>query len=518
MPIRAQFDTNVYNRFNNPTSLGEVMGAVQGVQGIVNNSRVMKREEELKDDDKFLNDLYAKNFAGWDGRDPAEFQRRKQAVDIEVQKTKPSLFGKALGMSKTIEDAMNGRLKQGIDLDSAILDNEKKQIDAYSSQLTFNSDFLKDMEYKQGIIGNQFALVAEGKQGYADAVHKIKSLGIEANLPTEEQFNQNPGRFYDYLVKQKMQNDEKINALTLREKELGIKKSEKEMKWYDRLQQATINQKNRSGTGGGLGSDLSSADDLAAYQLARKIGGVRGIKTIYPTIVKRLKEGLTIDEIQDQLRYAQQSTDFTGPAREGMQQIFAGKSGKAVDAAFDYFDDLLAKGDKKAAANYLKASARKSVPAEMQKQIMGTERALQFIGEIENDLAEFEANGGNTNIFSGTAENVRKKLGYVKDPEMRKIAEKIHFAIMRYRRDMSGAAFSVPESAEYKAVYPSIDKTGKLNSALIDAIKETFSGDISQFYRNTMGENAYNEFIGGGAGGGGAVNEKATQLRSKYGY
>jgi hypothetical protein len=519
MPIRTPISTDVYNGFRrNETSLGEVMGAVQGIQGMVQNSRVAKREQQLTEDDKYLNDLYAQNFAGWDGRDPAEFQRRKQAVDLEVQKTKPSLFGKALGYSKTLEDAMYGRIKSGHDIDSAVLDNEIKEMELYKLRLDFNRDFLNDIKGQQDTIGKYYALVSEGKLTKQEADHRIRSLGIKARLPSDEEFKQDPLQYYDYLVAQDMKTKQELADLTNKEKSLGIQKSEKELEWYDRLQRATINQKNRSGTGSRLGSDLSSADDLAAYQLARKIGGVRGIKTIYPTIVKRLKEGLTIDEIQDQLRYAQQSTDFSGPAREGMQQIFGGKSGKAVDAAFDYFDDLLAKGDKKAASDYLRSVARKSAPAEMQKQVEGTERALEFIDEIESDLENFEANGGNTNIFSGKAENVRKKLGYVKDPEMRKIAEKIHLAIMKYRNKMSGAAFSVPESAEYKEVFPSTEKTGKLNTALIDAIKETFSGDVGQFYRNAIGDNAYNEFIGGGGGSGGVENEKAAQLRSKYGY
>jgi hypothetical protein len=509
MPIRTPFSTDVYNGFRkNETSLGEVLGAVQGIQGMVQNSRAQKREEQLTEDDAFINDTYSRNFAGWDGRDPAEFQRRKQAIELEVQKTKPKLFGKTLGLSKTIEDAMYGRIEQGIDLDSNILDNEKKQIDSYSSQLTFNRDFLKDLEYQQGIVGNQFALVAEGKQSYADAVHKIKALGVEANVPTEEQFNQNPGKFYDYLVKQKMQNDEKINSLTMKEKELGIAKSEKELGWFDRLKSAEINQKNRSGAGGGAGgTDTAGVDEgtqIAAWSMAVKLGGgQRSAAKIYPSIISRLKQGYTLDQIADETRFSQQSSEFSGPAREGMQQIYAGKSGKAVDSAFEYFDDILAKGDKKAASDYLRASARKSAPAEMQQQVMGTERALDFINEIEEDLTNFEANGGSTNIFSGKAENVRKKLGYVKDPEMRKIAEKIHTAIMKYRRSMSGAAFSVPESAEYKAIFPSTDKTGALNTSLIDAIKETFSGDVKQFYENTMGTNAYNAFIGGGSDGGG---------------
>lgn len=249
MPMRSQLDPSVYQGFYNnqrQTSIADVMGAVQGIRGMVADSRMQKKEEELNEDDRFLNDVYARNFSDWDGRDPAEFQRRKQSVNAEIQKTKPKLFGKSLGMSKTIEDAMNGRIEHGIDIDGKILDNEKKEIEVFSAQQDFNRDFLKDIEYQQGIVGKQFALVAEGKQGFSDAVQKIKSLGVDARLPTEEQFNQNPLQFYDYLVAQKMQNDEKMMQLEQQEKELGIKKSESDLSLADRLNQAKVNQMNRS--------------------------------------------------------------------------------------------------------------------------------------------------------------------------------------------------------------------------------------------------------------------------------
>ena len=50
-----------------------------------------------------------------------------------------------------------------------------------------------------------------------------------------------------------------------------------------------------------------------------------------------------------------------------------------------------------------------------------------------------------------------KAIGTVADPELRKIATKIASAIQTYRRFMSGVAFSVPESKEYSAMFPSAE-------------------------------------------------------------
>ena len=505
MPIRTQFDTGVYGNFNTGrTSLADVVGAVRGIQSIANTARTTRREEdlyqELKEDDRYLNDVYARNFAGWNGTDKADFQRRNQAANMEIQKARPKLFSKAYGMSKTLEDAMNQRITSDKDIDTKIKENEAAGLDLATKRAALQNGLLDRTRADINTIGQVFYGVKKGDITFDDAVAQLKAWGIKANLPTKQQFEANPNQYYNYLVENKLKNDEAIQANARRMEELGIKLKEKEVNWYDGLKQAEINQKNRTGTGGSSNIDTTGLTDIDmtnARKLAREIAGVRGSERILPSIVRYMKAGNTIDQIRDEMRYSQQSENFSGPAREVMQNIYAGKGGKSVDAQFDYFDDLLDKGDPKAISNFLKTSAIKSVGTSEAAQVRGTERTLNFINEIETDLDNYEQRGGDTNIFSGTAENFRKKLGYVKDPEMRKIAEKIHAAIMKYRRSMSGAAFSVPESAEYESLFPSTTKTGALNTAVIDALKETFSGDLKNFYTITMGENGYNTFIAG---------------------
>lgn len=248
MPIRTQFDTGVYQGFNRGggTSLADVFGAVRTVQGMIQNARQMRQQEKLSEDDAFLDEVYARNFSDWDGRDPNEFQQRNKRAMMEIQKSRPQVYKKALGISGTLEDAMQGRITYDTDIDERIIQNENARVQLENNKLLFNENFLKQTRMKQDIIGQEFALVADGKQSFNNAIQRIKAQGIDANLPTEEQFNQDPGRFYNYLVAQKLKNDEAETQFNLRQKELGIEKSEKELEWFDRLQQATVNQKNRA--------------------------------------------------------------------------------------------------------------------------------------------------------------------------------------------------------------------------------------------------------------------------------
>jgi len=247
--------------------------------------------------------------------------------------------------------------------------------------------------------------------------------------------------------------------------------------------------------------DLLPEQQLQAAQTAKKIGGVRGMNALLPSIYEMQRQGKTIDQIEDDLRFSGQSELFTGVLRDAAQQITSKMSDKQTQLVFDKFDDVIQSGKPEKTKAFLQKMVRDSLPTEQSKTLMGQERTLEFIGEIRSDLAEYEASGGDTNIFSGTLEEANAKiLGRVNDPELRKIATKIMKARQQYRRAMTGVAFSPGENAEYDAIFPSISKTGEFNTATLEALSESFKGDVDFIYSRTMGEDAYGELFGGGVG------------------
>lgn len=254
---------------------------------------------------------------------------------------------------------------------------------------------------------------------------------------------------------------------------------------------------------------LSDADNLAAYGLATEIAGKRpgSIKMVYPTIINRLKAGESINDIRDSLRYSQQSEDMIGNARLAIQQIYGGK---VPPQTYDSFDDVLATGNDTKVFDFLKQIARKNADASYRTQIMGEERTIGFLSEIQKDLSTFEKKGGNTNIFTGTTEQIAKKIGTVNNAELRGIATKIKTALMRYRKAMTGLAFTGAETSEYTEIFPSISKTSKFNTATTNALISAFEGDVDYFYSNMMGEDIYKSFKSGG--GFGEANQQQGEI------
>ena len=248
-------------------------------------------------------------------------------------------------------------------------------------------------------------------------------------------------------------------------------------------------------------SDLTAEQQLQGRALARKIYGVRGAEYGLPAVYEEMRKGKTIDEIEDTLRYAGQSKEFAGPVRNAAQTLLMNVDANKAQTTMDYIDDLVSKGDTEGVKQQLKRVARLQAGTDEQRTVMGKERTIKLLDEIQGDLNTLEANGINTNIFTGTAEQIAAKAGAVINPEMRKIATKISVAVQNYRRSMTGVQFGMPENREYQIMFPKITRTANFNTANINALREAMQGDLDNFYSLSMGEDNYKSLFGEGMRG-----------------
>jgi len=270
----------------------------------------------------------------------------------------------------------------------------------------------------------------------------------------------------------------------------------------DGLDAIAFNIKRREGAiPGATGNieDLNPQQKSEAALLAKQVyGTIRTADQIEQFLVpiqQRMANGESIDNIGDSLRFAGQSPEFMGIIRTAVNQITSDWTDKKTQTAMDKLDDLVVNKDITGTQDYLKKLTLDDSGIEETRTTMGKERTIEFIEEIWDDLQNYENAGGDTNIFSGNIEKLAAKVGTVKDPELRKIATKIAISTQNYRRAMSGAQFSVPESEEYKSIFPQIDKTAVFNKEAFDALKSAFIGDIDFFYGHKMGHDVYNEIF-----------------------
>jgi len=125
-----------------------------------------------------------------------------------------------------------------------------------------------------------------------------------------------------------------------------------------------------------------------------------------------------------------------------------------------------------------------------------TEIAVNSMKTIQERLDDYYANGGKTNLFKGTFENVIQKFGEVTDPKLREIAQSIKKSLQTYRNNISGTAYSVQEGKEIETVFPGINKSPELNKATINGVIDSMNTDINTQYDLALGtDGTYQKLI-----------------------
>ena len=207
-------------------------------------------------------------------------------------------------------------------------------------------------------------------------------------------------------------------------------------------------------------------------------------------------QGYDMDAIEDELRYSSQSGLMTGIWRDATTAAAGpNMTGEKLANFMDEVDRNLEEGNVKQARANIRKGVINQLSVDESKRFTGKERTVQFLNEIDDDLKRYESMGGKTNIFTGTKEQIFGKIGKVKDSEARAVATKIATALQQYRLTMTGVQFSVQENAEYKAMFPSISSTKNLNTANLNALKDTFTGDVEFTYRRILGDQPFEEVM-----------------------
>lgn len=282
--------------------------------------------------------------------------------------------------------------------------------------------------------------------------------------------------------------------------------------YQNRTQAELIDYKNKREKTITSPEGLTSEQQIQARALSKKIYGVRGAEFGLPAVYEEMRKGKNIDEIEDSLRYAGQSKEFAGPIREAAQSILINTPQDKAQQSMDYIDDLLSRGNTEGTKNQLKRLARTQAGTEQQGMLVGKERTIKLLDEIQGDLNNLEKMGVNTNIFTGTEQDIANKIGTTVHPAAQKLATKISGAIQNYRRSMTGVQFGMPENKEYKVMFPSIGRTANFNSANINGLKEVMQGDLDNFYSLSMGEDVYNKVFGSNIGK--SIQETPTNDRA----
>lgn len=173
-----------------------------------------------------------------------------------------------------------------------------------------------------------------------------------------------------------------------------------------------------------------------------------------------------------------------------------GLSQDARKAASATLNQHLANGDIEAAQDALETLVRNNARASEADKFSGWDQAYTAVQSIDQALKDFVANGGDTGILAGKTEEGLQKLGRTLDPQLAEIVNRIRLAIINYRSNVSGAAFTESEAKEYERIFPSVGNTPELNQVKIDSLLSVFEENKTNFIRGKVGSVSYDRIFG----------------------
>lgn len=194
-----------------------------------------------------------------------------------------------------------------------------------------------------------------------------------------------------------------------------------------------------------------------------------------------------------------QTSSTSTSAANALGSILPQLPAQQAKAAQAEFDRLGKSGDTGAQKEFIEQQAINVMPAAERSKAIGRQVAIDQLDNIQQQLNAFKTKGGNTNIFTGTAEEIANKAGATTDPDLRKIAVNIATAMIAYRSSVSGAAFTESEQRQYDKLFPSTGAVSDMNTATIAQLRDTFALNQGSAIKSVIGPTAYNNLQGTGS-------------------
>ena len=147
-----------------------------------------------------------------------------------------------------------------------------------------------------------------------------------------------------------------------------------------------------------------------------------------------------------------------------------------------------AAGDKDRVREIIMQAAVEGENVDSRTQIrtrMATIAALDDTKAIINDL---KSRGVPTNWFTGTAEDLARKLGTTTDPDLVYLKTRLQDAVVQYRRAATGVAFSEREAADYARMFPNYSQTLPVNEATMSGLKRAMETNNRSFWTQKLGK------------------------------
>ena len=160
-----------------------------------------------------------------------------------------------------------------------------------------------------------------------------------------------------------------------------------------------------------------------------------------------------------------------------MESTVAGKEKVKADIA-----KYIANGDYKSAYNQIANTVENGLTGTAKTNFSNARTDYEVMKGLKDAIQKYADGGGDMGLLTGKTEQIKRKLGIGSGKESA-LATQLWREFQTYRLNMTGAAFSAAESADYASVNPTLGKSLDLNLSVIDgalnALQNRVDGTIN---------------------------------------
>lgn len=170
-----------------------------------------------------------------------------------------------------------------------------------------------------------------------------------------------------------------------------------------------------------------------------------------------------------------------------------GTTKEEVSRATKTLTGYLADGNEKQAKEYLQQLALGNLSGTDKSDAMKRTQSINALTAIKEKLNNYVEKYGDTNLLTGTIQNVQQALGTAGNPEAASLNSELTSLLQQARVNVTGAAWGAQETKEYEQMNANIGNTRKLNMALIDTSLDMLNRNNASSIEWVIGKDTYDQ-------------------------
>lgn len=193
---------------------------------------------------------------------------------------------------------------------------------------------------------------------------------------------------------------------------------------------------------------------------------------------------------------AMSDSSMPAPYRNALGRALLSVTAQRRTAATQLANRLWQEGNENELKGLIQQAAIEGENVDVKNQVLGRQATMASLQDTKNILNELKDKGVPTNWFTGSVEDLYRKLGKTSNPEYVALGNRLAGTLINYRRAATGVAFGEKEGAAYAKMFPNYKNELPVNIALIEGLEREMRTYDKVYWEHKLGTDGAEIIIG----------------------